>query len=205
MVLSSNYYALKGKDWTRFWRKQRLQRCPNFQVMAILGRSPITRILKSAKGEPREIFQKSRKRMPSLKRQKSTVAQMALSSNQYALKDETLEKIQVLTAAPKVPQWPSYGNFGKVTHNPHFLKKCKGGTKGNFSKIAQGMFFKNRTKSSPRFKELRALWRKWHYPLISILLMCKNWRRFCRKRRLQNFLNGQVMAILARSPKTRIL
>ena len=24
----------------------------------------------------------------------------------------------------------------KVTLNPHFLKKCKGGTKGNFSKIA---------------------------------------------------------------------
>ena len=40
-------------------------------------------------------------------------------------------------AAPKVPEWPSYGNFGKVTQNPHFLKKCKGGTKGNFSKIAQ--------------------------------------------------------------------
>ena len=39
--------------------------------------------------------------------------------------------------APKVPEWPSYGNLGKVTQNPHFLKKCKGGTKGNFSKIAQ--------------------------------------------------------------------
>ena len=40
-------------------------------------------------------------------------------------------------AALKVPEWPSYGNFGKVTQNPHFLKKCKGGTKGNLSKIAQ--------------------------------------------------------------------
>ena len=40
-------------------------------------------------------------------------------------------------AAPKVPKWPSYGNFGKVTQNPHFLEKFKGGTKGNFSKIAQ--------------------------------------------------------------------
>ena len=41
------------------------------------------------------------------------------------------------TAATKVQEWPSYGNFRKVTQNPHFLKKCKGGTKGNFSKIAQ--------------------------------------------------------------------
>ena len=40
-------------------------------------------------------------------------------------------------AAPKVPEWPSYGNFCKVTQNPHFLKKCNGRTKGNFSKIAQ--------------------------------------------------------------------
>ena len=134
-------------------------------------------------------------------------------------------------AAPKVPEWPSYGNFCKVTQNPHFPKKCKGGTKGNFSKIAQkvafvwkaqkhsavsgiipwksakgnqGKFFKNRQKSSPRFKGLRAHWRKWHYPLISIHLKCENWRRFRRKQRLQKCPNGQVMAIFARSPKTRI-
>ena len=50
---------------------------------------------------------------------------------------QRLEKILAQTAAPKVPEWPSYGNFRKVTQNPHFLKKCKGGTKGNFSKIAQ--------------------------------------------------------------------
>ena len=42
-----------------------------------------------------------------------------------------LEKILAETAAPKVPEWPSYGNFRKVTHDPHFLKKSKGGTEGN--------------------------------------------------------------------------
>ena len=50
---------------------------------------------------------------------------------------QRLEKILAQTAALKVPEWPSYGNSRKVTQNPHFLKKCKGGTKGNFSKIAQ--------------------------------------------------------------------
>ena len=59
-------------------------------------------------------------------------------------------------AAPKVPEWPSYGNFCKVTQNPHFLKKCKGGT-----------------KRCPRLKGPKALWRKWHYPLISIHLKGK--------------------------------
>ena len=79
--------------------------------------------------------------MPSLKRPKSTLAQMALSSNQYALKVQTLENIFAQTAAPNVPEWPSYGYFREVIQNPHFLKKCKGGTKGNFSKIAQKVNF----------------------------------------------------------------
>ena len=39
--------------------------------------------------------------------------------------------------APKVPEWPSYVNFCQVTQNPYYLKKCKGGTKGNFLKIAE--------------------------------------------------------------------
>ena len=61
---------------------------------------------------------------------------MALSSDLHALLAPRLKKILAKTAAPKGPEQPSYGNFGKVTQNPHFLKKYKGGTKGNFSKIA---------------------------------------------------------------------
>ena len=50
---------------------------------------------------------------------------------------QRLEKILAKKAAPKVPEWLSYGNSRKVIQKPHFLKKCKGGTKKNFSKIAQ--------------------------------------------------------------------
>ena len=53
------------------------------------------------------------------------------------LKGKDCRRFKGKKAAPKVPEWPSYGNFGKVTQNPHFLKKCKGGTKTNLSKIAQ--------------------------------------------------------------------
>ena len=97
---------------------------------------------------------------------------MALSSNYYALIVQRLEKILVQKAAPKVLEWPSYGNFGKVTQNPHFLKKEWRGDKGKF--------LKNRKKSTPGFKGARALWRKCHYPLICIHLYCKDWRRFWR-------------------------
>ena len=75
--------------------------------------------------------------MPSLKRPKSALAQMEISSYLYALKVQRLDKILAHKAAPKVPEWPSYGNFWPGHPNPHFLKKCKGGTKENFSKIAQ--------------------------------------------------------------------
>ena len=59
---------------------------------------------------------------------------MVLSFNLYALKLQRLENILAQTAAPKVPEWPSYGNFRKVTQNLHFQKKCKGETKRSFSK-----------------------------------------------------------------------
>ena len=60
---------------------------------------------------------------------------MALSYNLDAFKVQTLENILAETAAPN--EWLSYGNFREIIQNPHFLKKCKGGTKENFSKIAQ--------------------------------------------------------------------
>ena len=95
-----------------------------------------------------------------------------------------------------MPEWPSYGNFRKITQKPHFQKKCKGGTKGNFSK--------NRPKRFLRLKGIKAHWGKWHYPLISMHLKCKDWTRFRRKQRLRKGPNGKVMAIFGRSPKTCI-
>ena len=75
---------------------------------------------------------------------------MSLSSNLNPLIVQRPEKILARQAAPKVPEWPSYGNFRKVTQNPHFLKKCK---------VGEGEIFKNRPKSSPRLKGPKALWR----------------------------------------------
>ena len=54
---------LNWKDWKAFWRKQRLQKCPNGEVIAIFGRSPKTSIFrKSEKGRLREVFGKSPKK-----------------------------------------------------------------------------------------------------------------------------------------------
>ena len=116
-----NSMQLKWKEWTRFRRKQRLQKCPNGQVMAIFGRSPKTLIFwNKAKKRPRETFKKSHKKYPSPQRDRSTLAKMSLSSNLYPLILAGLEKNMAHKAALKVPEWPSYGNFSKVTQNPHF-------------------------------------------------------------------------------------
>ena len=48
-------------------------------------------------------------------------------------------------------------------------------------KADQGKFFKNRPKGSPRLKGKKPFWRKWHYPVISMLLKCKDWTRFLGK------------------------
>ena len=68
----------------------------------------------------------------------------------------------------------------------------------------QGKFFKNNPKSGPRLKSPDALWWKWDYPLICMLLKCKDWKWIWRKQRFQKSPNGQVKAIFAKSPKTRI-
>ena len=105
--------------------------------MVIFARSPKTRIFsKSAKGGPREIFRKTPKRRPRLKGPKPLLRKWHYPSISMHLNGR-LEKILGQTAAPKMPEWPRYGNFCKVTGKPHFLKKCKRGTKGTFSKIAQ--------------------------------------------------------------------
>ena len=73
---------LNCKDWRRFWGKQRLQKCPTGQDMAIFARSPECRIFwKSAKGRPRKIFQKLPKKKPWFQRANSTLVQVAFSSN----------------------------------------------------------------------------------------------------------------------------
>ena len=198
MALSSNQYALKV---------QRLEKI--LAQTAALKSARMAKSLTFSQGHPKpafskkvqggdqgKFFQKSPKKQPSFKSPKSSLAQVTLCSIQYALIVQRLERILAQKAAPKGSEWPTYENFGKVTQNPHFLKKEQRGD--------QGKFFKNRPKSSLRLKGPKALWRKLNYTLIKMHLKCKDWRIFWRKQRLQKCPNRQVMAIIARSPKSRI-
>ena len=50
---------------------------------------------------------------------------------------QRLDKILAHKAAPKVPEWPSYGNFRQVTQTRIFWKSANGGLREIFQKIAQ--------------------------------------------------------------------
>ena len=99
-------------------------------------------------------------------------------------------------AAPKSARMAKLVQFLEGHPKPEFSEKVQRGDKRKF--------LKNRPKSSLRLKGPKALWCKLNYTLIIMQLKCKDWRRFWRRQRLQKSPNGQVMAIIARLPKTRI-
>ena len=68
----------------------------------------------------------------------------------------------VQTAAPKLPQLAKLLQFPQGHPKPAFSEKVQRGD--------QEKFFKNRPKSSPPLKGAKALWRKWHYPVVSMHL-----------------------------------
>ena len=85
-----------------------------------------------------------------------------------------LEKILTQTADPNSARIAKSLRFSQVHPKPAFSEKVHRGD--------QGEFFKNRPKSSLRLKSPKALCRKWHYPQTTMLLRCKDWRRFWGKK-----------------------
>ena len=86
--------------------------------------------------------------------------------------------------------------FSQGHPKPAFSEKVQRGD--------QGKFFKNRPKSSPRLKGPKAHLRKWHYPLISMHLKGKDWKRFWGKKAAPKVPERPSEGIFAMSSKTPI-
>ena len=108
---------------------------------------------------------------------------------------QRLEKILAQKAAPKSARMAKLLQFWQGHPKPAFSEKVQRGD--------EEKFFKDRSKNSPHLKKPTALWPKWHYPLISMQLKCKDWRKLRRKKKLQKCPKGQLMTIFETSPKTR--
>ena len=79
---------------------------------------------KVQRGDQEKFFKNRPKSSLRFKGANSTRPQMSLSSKLHPLITQRLKKILAQKTAPKLPEWPSYGNFRKVTQDPHFQKKC---------------------------------------------------------------------------------
>ena len=142
MALSSNLYTFKGQTLENILAHKPAPNVPerrSYGNFCKVTQNP--HFLKKCKEGTKGNFWKFAQKVALASKDQEESGANGLSSNYYALKEQRLEKILAQTAALKVPEWPSYGNSSKVTQNPHFLKKCKGRTAGNFLKIAQKVAF----------------------------------------------------------------
>ena len=150
---------------------------------------------KVQRGEQEKFFKNRPKSSPRLNGPKANWRKWHYPLSSTHLKCKDWRTFWFKQRLQKFPNSQVMGIFAR-SFKPAFSEKKERGD--------QGKFFKNLPKSRPRLKGLKAHLRKWHYPLNSIRLKCKHWRRFRRKQRLQKCPNGQVMEIFAKSFKTRI-
>ena len=135
MSLSSKLYlsTYNAKTEEQFGAKRSSKTSRMTKLWQFLQRHPRHAFSeKVQRGHQGKFFKYRPKSSPCLKGTKALWRKLNYSLNKMHLKCKRLENIFAQTAALKVYEWASYGNYRKVTQNQHFLKKCKGGTMRNF-------------------------------------------------------------------------
>ena len=183
MRLKSNYRRA-------IWRKPRLQKCPQVQVMTNLAKTPKSAIFwNSSKGGPRENGWKSRPTLGALnspwRRSGYLLISMRLKSN---LRTAIWRKPRL----QKCPQVQVMTNLAKTPKSAIFWNSSKGGPR------------ENGWKSRPTLGAPNSLWRRSCYLLISMRLKSNLRRAIWRKPRLQKCPQVRVMTNLAKTPKSAI-
>ena len=151
--------------------------------------------VKVQRGDQGKFFKNRSKSKPRLKGRKALLRKWYYPLIILHLRPKTGEDFRA-NSGFKSARMAKLWQFSQGHQKPAFSKNVQRGDQEKFSK--------NCPKGCPRWKRPKALWRKWHYPLISMHLNSKDWKRFRRKQWLQRCPNGQVMAIFRRSPKTRM-
>ena len=93
--------------------------------------------IKVQSGDQEKFFKNRPKSSPRLKGSKALCRKRHYPLISIHLKCNDRKRFRRKQRLQKCKNGQVMAIFCKVTQNPHFLKKCKGGTKGNFSKIAQ--------------------------------------------------------------------
>ena len=143
MALSSNLYALKVQRLENIFGENSGSKSVRMGKLWQLSQGHPKPAFsgKVQRDDQWKFFNNRLKSSPRLKGPKALLRKWHYSLICMHLNCKDWRRFWGQQAAPKVPEWSSYGNLGKVTQNQHFLKKCKGETKGNFSKISQKVVF----------------------------------------------------------------
>ena len=133
---------LKCKDWKIFWRRKRIQKCPiwlSYGNSRNVSQNP--HFLKKCKEGTKENFLKIAKNVAlDWKAQRHSGANGIILYLVCTYSAKTGKDFGA-KGGSKSAQMAKLWQFKQGQANPHFLKKCKGGTKGNFSKITQKVAF----------------------------------------------------------------
>ena len=137
---------LKWKDWKEFWRKQRLQKCPNGQVTT-QGHPKPEFSEKVQRGDRGKFFKNRPKKSPHLKGPKALWRKWHYPLTSMHLTVKTGKHFGA-NSAPKSARMAKLWQFSQAHPKAAFSEKVQRGD--------QGKFFKNRPKSSPHLKGLKA-------------------------------------------------
>ena len=181
---------LKCNHRRTFWRKPRLQRCPQRWVLANLAKTPKSAIFwDSSKGGPRENRPKSRPHLAARETLQRKSGDLLISMRLKCNHRRTFWRKPRLQRCPQ--RWV-LANLAKTPKSAIFWDSSKGGPR------------ENRPKSRPNLAARETLQRKSGDPLISMRLKCNHRRTFWRKPRLQRCPQRWVLANLAKTPKSAI-
>ena len=142
MAFSSNLYAFKVQTLKNIFAQKSGSKSARmaklWQILRTHSKPAFSE--KVQRGDQGNFFKNRQKSSPRLQGLKAIWRKWHYLPISMHLKCKDWKRFWRKKRLQRVPEWP-YNNFRKVTQNPHFLKNCKGGTKGNFSKIPQKVAF----------------------------------------------------------------
>ena len=181
---------LKYNHRKTFWRKPRLQSCPQSRVLANLAKTPKSAIFwNSSKGGPRENRSKSGPTSAAWKTLPNKLSDLLIDMRwEYNHRRTFWRKPRFQSC----PQSRVLANFAKTPKSAIFWNSSKGGPR------------ENRSKSGPTSAAWKTLASKLSDLLIDMRWEYNHRRTFWRKPRLQSCPQSRVLANLAKTPKSAI-
>ena len=178
MALSSNKYAFIAPRLEKIMAQNTAPKVPEWQSYGKFRKVTLNPDFseKVERGDQGKFFKNRPKKSPRLKGLKVLCRKWHYPLISILSKCKDWARFWRKKRVKECPNCQVMAIFAWSPKTRILWKSLKGGARKIFQKSP---------RKFPRLNGLRPLWRKWHYPPISMHLKCKDWRRFWRKHRLQ--------------------